>query len=289
MKRLWLLLPCLLLISTPTQGKNLRIASLNLKNYLWMDRWIERRYHHEAFKPPEELKALQSAILEIKPDILAVQEIGTETDLERLRKSLNNHGLFYPYTTLVKGPDPIRRLAILSKEPFEKVAHIKRLKVKRFPKSWLIRGLGQVHFRTNSTPWILWVVHFKSHRTVFKSDPKSKKQRENEATKLAEFLVRQHPKATGLLLGDFNDPPHSTTLQHFTEKHAEFFQLIDCRDAQLKNWTLQLRDGSKHTFDLMLAFGGFETYIQQPGHIAKKTQGSDHRLIYIDTDFNPPP
>jgi mRNA deadenylase 3'-5' endonuclease subunit Ccr4 len=94
--------------------ESIRIVTYNLKNYLVMDRLVEGQWTKNYPKPEAEKSIIQKNILEVRPDILVIQEIGGKDFLNELKNDLNDLGLDYAYSFLMKGSDPIRHTAILS-------------------------------------------------------------------------------------------------------------------------------------------------------------------------------
>src|SRR5437870_4455124 len=108
--RLW---PGLLLIPTLLHAETFRVATYNLENYL--DQPTESRPHVKS----EAAKAkIRESIRALKPDVLALQEMGSTNALLELRASLKREGLDYPYWEHVSGFDTNIHLALLSRIPF---------------------------------------------------------------------------------------------------------------------------------------------------------------------------
>src|SRR5262245_7558337 len=91
------------------RGENFRVATFNLENYL--DEPTQTR----AAKSAEAKVKVRQSILALKPDIIALQEIGSPSALEELRTSLKPEGLDLPYSEHVSGPDTNVHVAILSR------------------------------------------------------------------------------------------------------------------------------------------------------------------------------
>ena len=81
----------LLTASTAGRGETFRVATYNLESYL------------DAAVPGRSIKSAQSrqkiceSILKIKPDVLAMQELGSTSALLELRDSLKTAGLDLPH------------------------------------------------------------------------------------------------------------------------------------------------------------------------------------------------
>src|SRR5689334_25275482 len=93
-------------------AETFRVATYNLNNYL--DAPTETR----RAKSDESKAKIRESILAIKPDVLAMEEIGTLSALEELRGSLKAEGLNFPNWEYVCGFDTNIHIAVLSKFPF---------------------------------------------------------------------------------------------------------------------------------------------------------------------------
>jgi len=79
-----------------------------------MDRLVEGQWRKDYPKPEAEKSIIQKNILEVRPDILVIQEIGGKGFLNELKEDLKELGLDYSYSLLMKGEDPVRLTAVLS-------------------------------------------------------------------------------------------------------------------------------------------------------------------------------
>ena len=102
-------------------GETIRVASINLQNYLIMDRLVEGEWKKQYPKPEKEKRALRAIIKAVDADVLALQEIGERPFLNELWMDLNvTSGPVYPYALWMPAADDEeeRHLALLSKLPF---------------------------------------------------------------------------------------------------------------------------------------------------------------------------
>ena len=60
---------------------SVRIATYNVRNYLTMDRLVEGRWGPEYPKPESEKEVVRETILAVRPDLIALQEIGARAHL----------------------------------------------------------------------------------------------------------------------------------------------------------------------------------------------------------------
>lgn len=275
------------------QPDRLRVATLNLRNYLLMDRYIDGAYRRDYPKPEPETAAIRQILLLHQPDILALQEIGEEPFLRELQRDLNAAGLHYPHAVWMQAADTKRHLAVLSRLPPESVHRHpdidfpylgERLKVKR--------GLLELRFAPpQSLPWALYVVHLKSRLTEHPEDPQAELRRTREAQALRDF-IRQHPDATRppafLIAGDFNDGPQSATLRRFlTVSDNTLTHMIPAEDSRAEVWTYHnAPNGTYARIDYFLASPSILPFIhRQSARIADEPPmriASDHRLLFLD-------
>src|SRR6266581_1246020 len=148
------------------EAESFRVATYNLENYL--DEPTQTR----SAKSAEAKAKIRASILALKPDVLALQEIGSIRALEELRASLNEAGLDLSYWEHVAGADTNVHVAILSRFPF--TARRPRtndnflLGGRRFRVS---RGFGEVDIQvTANYSFTLITAHLKSKRPVPQAD-----------------------------------------------------------------------------------------------------------------------
>src|SRR5258708_18135845 len=91
---------------------NFRVATYNVEGYL--DAPTQTR----SAKSNDSKVKVRECIRALKPDVLALQEVGTVDALLELRDSLKADGLDLPYWEHVAGHDTNIHVAILSKFPF---------------------------------------------------------------------------------------------------------------------------------------------------------------------------
>jgi len=99
--------------SAQDEGTTIRVASYNIRNYLSMDRIVEGKWRPDYPKPEKEKSVVRETILSVRPDILALQEIGSQMHLEELRRDLSNQGLEYKGSAWLEAHDSERHVAAL--------------------------------------------------------------------------------------------------------------------------------------------------------------------------------
>ena len=190
-------------------GETIRVASINLQNYLIMDRLVEGEWKKQYPKPEKEKRALRAIIKAVDADVLALQEIGERPFLNELWMDLNvTSGPVYPYALWMPAADDEeeRHLALLSKIPFSSVRLEHDLDFVYFGgRKSPDRGLMEVEFQTKGTKWKLFNLHLKSKWTERKEDPGAGIRREKEARTIRDYLRKTSPpagKPLYLVVGD---------------------------------------------------------------------------------------
>ena len=102
----------IIFVFTTANAETFRIAAYNVENYL--DKPTETRKDTKS----EAAKAkVRETILAMKPDVLALEEMGELSALLELRNSLKRAGLDLPYYEHITGHDTNIHVAVLSKFP----------------------------------------------------------------------------------------------------------------------------------------------------------------------------
>src|SRR5207249_1329513 len=175
----------------------------------------------------------RDSILALKPDVIALQEIGAISALQELRASLKDKELDLPYWEHVAGADTNVHVAILSKFPF--TARRPRtndnflLGGRRFRVS---RGFGEVDILvTTNYSFTLITAHLKSKRPVPQAD--EGELRLEEARLLREEIdsrFEANPNVNLVVLGDFNDTKDAASTKAVIGRGRH--KLVDTRPAE---------------------------------------------------------
>jgi endonuclease/exonuclease/phosphatase family metal-dependent hydrolase len=176
---------------------------------------------------------VRESILALKPDVLALQEMGGTNALLELRKSLAASGLDLPFWEHVGGFDTNIHVAILSRFPItSRQPHTKDsflLSGRRFRVS---RGFAQVEIQVNpGYAFTLLTAHLKSKRAVPEAD--ETELRMEEAKLLREKVdacLAANPKANLVVLGDFNDAQDAASTKAVIGRGKS--KLVDTRPAE---------------------------------------------------------
>ena len=228
LSRLWKILPGLLLFPALLNGETFRVATYNVENYL--DQPTESRRHP---KSAEARAKIREGIRALKPDVLALEEMGTTNALLELRDSLKAEGLDFPFWEHVSGHDTNIHVAVLSKFPFTaRRPHTNDqflLSGRRFHVS---RGFAEVDIKVNPNySFTLIAAHLKSRRPVAVAD--EAELRLEEAKVLREIIdadLAANPNANLVVLGDFNDTYNTASTKAVIGRGKT--KLIDTRPAE---------------------------------------------------------
>ena len=185
-------------------------CAYNVKNWLVMDRYDpeKKKFLTSAAKPESEKERVVGILVEIKPDVLGVCEVGSVDDLADLQQRLKKAGLDLPYTEMAHGGDLERRLGFLSRYPIVAKNSQTDLEYKLAGEVLLFqRGILDVTIQFTKTFDVRFLgVHLKSKREIKEAD--QNQMRRNEARLLRKHMdgiFASDPEARILAYGDFNE------------------------------------------------------------------------------------
>jgi endonuclease/exonuclease/phosphatase family metal-dependent hydrolase len=224
----WIIFAVFALNASASDVESFRVATYNLENYL--DQPTESRAH---VKSAEAKAKIREGIRALKPDVMALQEVGTTNALLELRDSLKAEGLDFPFWEHVSGFDTNIHVAVLSKFPFiARRPHMNEqflLGGRRFRVS---RGFAEVDIKVNPNySFTLITAHLKSKRPVAVAD--EAEERLEEAKVLREIIdadLSANPNLNLIVLGDFNDTYNSASTKTVIGRGK--FKLTDTRPAE---------------------------------------------------------
>ena len=207
-----------------TSDDSFTVATYNVENYL--DAPVRGRH----IKPAASRAKVAETILAMRPDILGLQEMGRESALLELRKTLRKRGLDYPYYEYAGGWDTNIFVAVLSRFPITaRRSHTNEnylLSGRRFRVS---RALIDIDVQvTPDYQLTVMCAHLKSRREVSWAD--QAEMRRAEARLLREkvdALLKRNPHANLVVLGDFNDTKNTAAPKAVIGRGK--FKLIDTR------------------------------------------------------------
>jgi len=212
----------------PAAPASLRIVAYNLRNYL------DPNESFAEAKSEAGRQACAETIAGLRPDIALFSELGGKHALADLLARLAKLGLDYPFSTVVEGPDRVRRLAIVAKFPAAAVDHQSystyNLADQRVP---VQRGFANCLFKwDNGYQLRLLGAHLKSKRFHPLGQTDMRRYEARQLRYLVDKYVVADPTANLLLLGDLNDAPNSSPLNTlFSRRRRPDGQLYDLRPA----------------------------------------------------------
>src|SRR3954470_8811915 len=156
----------LLLSLAQSFAETVRVATYNVENYL------ESRTKTRRAKSAEAKAKVHESILALKPDVIALEEIGGENALEEIQAALATNGLNLPNRLLVSGFDTNVHIALLSRYPFAATrAHTSESFLIRGKRFHVGRGFAEVDVQINSNHVVTIIgAHLKSKRQVAQAD-----------------------------------------------------------------------------------------------------------------------
>lgn len=287
MRRVLIVLFVLLLVSGSAGGRTefLRIGTWNLHNYLIQNRWVDGKFTFSYPKPEAEKATQRRLLLQLRPDILLLQEIGSEEDLGELRIDLAASGLTYPYWHFAVLPGARSGLALLSRLPPAEVIFLHAPMVGPDADPEILRGVQEILLTFHGRRIRIFHVHLKSRYTSDKADPDSVQLRTGELYSLVRLLQSRlavYPAGEWrLLAGDLNTPWDDALLADLKAG----WRPLRAVDAYGEDWTFVfLKTGKQELID-----GFWEPLPQQSRFsgtlfplTAERPIGSDHRLVILD-------
>ncbi len=210
-----------------TAAERFTVATFNVENYFLTP------FGTRKAKPEVSRAKVAEVILQIRPDVLALQEMGRPVALKELRERLARKGLKYSYSAWVQGPDPAIHLVVLSRFPIVKdhskgrvdyLLNQRRLQVSR--------GFAAVEIQvTDQYRFTLYNAHLKSKRPVPHEDQAAMRLEEaRQLRSLVAARLKVNPEENLLVLGDLNDTPNTDPIRELIGRRGA--RLIDLRPVE---------------------------------------------------------
>ena len=210
-------------------AQTFRVASYNLENYLDVEAGTR------IAKSAEAKAKIRENILTLKPDVLALVEMGSEAALLELQSSLKKAGLDLPHWDHVKGFDTNIHVAVLSRFPFVTRKHHTNDNYLLFSKRFQVsRGFPELDIKVSEQyTFTLIALHLKSKRQIAEADEAD--MREQEALIVREKIearLNANPNLNLVVLGDLNDTKDSRAVRAIMGRYNSNSSLIDTRPAE---------------------------------------------------------
>ena len=218
----------LLLVLCSANAQTFRVAQYNIENYL------DEPTTSRVVKPEAARAKVRESILALKPDVIALEEMGTTNALFELQSSLKAGGLSLPFWEHVTGYDTNIHVAILSKFPFTaRRPHTNDsflLGGRRFQVS---RGFAEVDVRVNEHySFTMIAAHLKSRRVIAAADEAELRFEEAKILRrIVDARLASDPNVNLVVLGDFNDLHNSEPIKTIVGGRGKT-GLIDTRPAE---------------------------------------------------------
>lgn len=282
LKQLCALLVALLPL-TPVAQEPITFTAFNVHNYE-----VGASPNHPS-KPETSISALIRILEQLKPDVLGICEMGSQNALKDLQTRLNAAGIQLPHTEWVRGPDPDRHLALLSKFTISKKNDVSHREFMLGSKPAAVRrGFLDVTIQiTPSYELRLIGAHLKSKLPVPEDESVI---RRHEAANLREHIdsiLDDQPETNLLVYGDLNDTRESAPIRdliRFRGKNALFE--LPTADQFGDRWTHYWKTADTYArIDYLLAsFALLPEIPERRGWILRTDnwlEASDHRPVSV--------
>lgn len=226
-RRLLLAAFCWLFSAALAGAQVFRVATFNVENYL------DAPSGTRPAKPPAARAKVRESILALKPDVLALEEVGSTNVLLDLQAGLKSSGLNLPNWELVAGHDTNIHVALLSRFPIvARRPHTNENFLLDGRRLSVSRGFADVDIQVNPKfKFTLIAVHLKSRRPSAVAD--EEEWRYEEAVALRQVIdahLADDPGEKLVVLGDFNDVKDSKPLRVIMGRGR--VRLFDTRPAE---------------------------------------------------------
>ena len=219
-----------------------RRATFNVENYLDAPSGTRRA------KSPAAQAKVRDCILAIKPDVIALEEMGPTNALLDLQSNLKSSGLDLPFWDEMTGFDTNIHLAVLSRFPIAaRHPHTNEnflLDGRRFIVS---RGFEELDIQVNPRfTFTLIAAHLKSRRPSALADEEDWRYEEAAALRrVIDARFAQDPAQNIAVLGDFNDVQDSKPVRAIMGRGTT--RLFDTHPAERNGDNESSADGRRQS------------------------------------------
>ncbi|MDX1681091.1 MAG: endonuclease/exonuclease/phosphatase family protein [Akkermansiaceae bacterium] len=239
-----------------TAAPGLRFMAYNVENWLVMERG-----GRERGKPEKEKAAVVRLIVEHRPDVLGICEIGERSDVEELMKRLKASGWEMPHLAYDDESHALRRQALLSRFPIVATADPEKERYRMLGREWrMSRPILDATVEREGCRYRFVGVHLKSKREVDHAD--QEQMRRHEARLLRghiEAILKADPDVRLVAYGDFNDSRKSVAMKTVagTYRSPTYLTAIPCEDSRGHRWT--------HHWEYQDIYSRFDYILVSPG------------------------
>jgi endonuclease/exonuclease/phosphatase family metal-dependent hydrolase len=267
-----------LLFSSPERPAS--VGTWNLQNFLSQNRFEEGAFRVDYPLPEARKKRIRQLILDARPDILFLQEIGSADHLLELQLDLAATGLHYDHAHFSAAPAARSGLAILSRLPIDFLLFHDPIPLDDFERegACIRRGIQEASFSLNGHRFRFFHLHLKSRYTSDPDDPDSRSHRSAEikaVIRLLDSLVSNDPSSAFIVAGDFNTPFRDPLMRILRPR----WQPLEVADSSGAIWTYQHYSGSRDQIDGFWFPADRPPPLQPLALLPRQDPPSDHRLV----------
>jgi endonuclease/exonuclease/phosphatase family metal-dependent hydrolase len=227
----WCRLGLVVLLCLPPQARAepqiFRLATFNVENY------IEAPSGARHAKSAAAQAKVRDCILAMKPDVIALQEMGDTNALLDLQSNLKSGGLDLPFWDEITGHDTNIHLAVLSRFPIiARRPHTNENFLLDGRRLAVSRGFAEVDIQVNPRfTFTLIAAHLKSRLPSAIADEEEWRYEEAAALRrVIDARLAQDPAQDLAVVGDFNDAPDSKPMRTIIGRGPT--RLFDTRPAE---------------------------------------------------------
>jgi endonuclease/exonuclease/phosphatase family metal-dependent hydrolase len=199
---IWIVAFLCLFQAVASGAETFRVATYNLENY------IDTPSGNRPMKSAEARARVRDNILAMKPDVIALEEVGSSNALLALQAALKTNGLDLPNWDEVNGYDTNIHICVLSRFPIiARRPHTNETFLLQGRRMSVTRGFAELDIQVNKNyRFTLIAAHLKSRLPSPVGD--QEEWRYEEAVALRHVLdgrFEDNPGQNLIVLGDFND------------------------------------------------------------------------------------
>jgi endonuclease/exonuclease/phosphatase family metal-dependent hydrolase len=202
-----------------------RVVTYNVESYL------TEPVRSRPAKTAEAKAKVHESILALRPDVLALQEIGSTNALLELQASLKAKGLNLPHWELTSGYDTNIHVAVLSRYPFTARPHTNESFLLNGRRLRVSRGFAEVDIQVSTNySFTLLAGHLKSRRPAFEDEAELRLQEAKRLRELIDARLDADQQTNFIVLGDFNDTQDSPPIKTLVGRGKT--KLVDARPTE---------------------------------------------------------
>ncbi len=250
-------------------------------------------------KAADSRQAVVRVILSQRPDVLALQEVGSRADLDGLARELAALGLAYPHRQDLRVEEQAIRCAVLSRFPIRRDRSDENAEFLLYGRVYsVLRGITELDIQVSPHyEFTLFNVHLKSQLPTWYADQADYRLAEAVLLrKRIDGLLARAPERNFVVLGDLNDTPDSRVIRTVKGRGRDR-ALWDARPVELHSLATegsQSRISWTHHFEKKDAYYRYDYLFLSPAMKPEWEPGSariavgrewalasDHRMICL--------